>query len=537
MIASAADRQMAHLRTFQAGPQAEACQRLLNEVARARLCLLDPEKKAAYDAELRAAVQAAATMPPPLPRTSAPTASSLGRALRRSLLPGKSNRRRFAAWGHAKPLRRLLTVASAAIAALACAWLVGRYFGVFGDQQAARQTSTPKQTAVAASTPAASVPQPQQTAKPIVPAASAGAPAQSPGAPLPSSPSAKPGVPIAKPSLAKGASPNPLFFPPPAKPAEGKQSDAAPAGAAAKAGLFPPGLPPGFPAETAKEPSKVAAADSAKPKISALAPPGSPPVEDETPEVPPPQAGEAEELFQIGLGLLAEGRYLVARQKLYAALKADRDRFDASFALGLLEAIVAHDWERAERHFSQCAKLEPKSIAVLNNLALVRLRTNKEGLALRHWDAVLNAGLPPPDEVVQNVARVCFLVTNRRLVLSPEHVRALDVLARKMDVATHAKQVGMFRYMRPDGEAGTNFRWPSLPGLAEDWCMLCLGYGRVKCPDCARGAVRTPATRVLGVDPSTGTVVTQTGTVRSRCSRCGGEGWVDCRMCSDGHQR
>lgn len=53
VIESAADQRMAHLRTFQTGKRDELTQRLLNEVAAAKVCLLDPVKKAAYDAALR----------------------------------------------------------------------------------------------------------------------------------------------------------------------------------------------------------------------------------------------------------------------------------------------------------------------------------------------------------------------------------------------------------------------------------------------------------------------------------------------------
>ena len=53
VIASAADRQMGHLRTFQAGKHSELSQRLLNEVAAAKVCLLNPGKKAVYDEQLR----------------------------------------------------------------------------------------------------------------------------------------------------------------------------------------------------------------------------------------------------------------------------------------------------------------------------------------------------------------------------------------------------------------------------------------------------------------------------------------------------
>jgi hypothetical protein len=74
VIDSAADRQMAHLRTFQSGKHGELTQRLLNEVAAARVCLLDPKKRAAYDQQLRA------KLPPATP--AAPSAAS-GSAIQR----------------------------------------------------------------------------------------------------------------------------------------------------------------------------------------------------------------------------------------------------------------------------------------------------------------------------------------------------------------------------------------------------------------------------------------------------------------------
>ena len=65
VIDSAADRQTAHLRTFQSGKHGELTQRLLNEVAAARVCLLDPKKRAAYDQQIKArlAVLSAAATP------------------------------------------------------------------------------------------------------------------------------------------------------------------------------------------------------------------------------------------------------------------------------------------------------------------------------------------------------------------------------------------------------------------------------------------------------------------------------------------
>lgn len=54
VIDNSAYRQMGFLRNFQLGAQVNHCQKMLNEVAAAKLCLLQEEKKAAYDAQLRA---------------------------------------------------------------------------------------------------------------------------------------------------------------------------------------------------------------------------------------------------------------------------------------------------------------------------------------------------------------------------------------------------------------------------------------------------------------------------------------------------
>jgi hypothetical protein len=70
VISNAADRQMAHVRTFQAGRHSAVSQRLLNELAGARVCLLNAEKKQAYDLELRAREPSSN----PAPRNPAPPA-------------------------------------------------------------------------------------------------------------------------------------------------------------------------------------------------------------------------------------------------------------------------------------------------------------------------------------------------------------------------------------------------------------------------------------------------------------------------------
>ena len=53
VIDAAANRVMAYLKDLATGDEAAHTQKLLNEVAKARVCLLNPEKKEEYDRELR----------------------------------------------------------------------------------------------------------------------------------------------------------------------------------------------------------------------------------------------------------------------------------------------------------------------------------------------------------------------------------------------------------------------------------------------------------------------------------------------------
>lgn len=79
VIAGAADRQMAYVRSFQAGPRGAHTQKLLNELARARHSLLDAKERANYDAWLRqvlgSGVPLGMTRPAPPQAVVAPPAS------------------------------------------------------------------------------------------------------------------------------------------------------------------------------------------------------------------------------------------------------------------------------------------------------------------------------------------------------------------------------------------------------------------------------------------------------------------------------
>lgn len=69
VIQAAAERQMAHIQSYKIGPQSDLSQRVLNEIAKAKVCLVNPTSKAEYDRTLRQRLTAkiAAPTPPPTP--------------------------------------------------------------------------------------------------------------------------------------------------------------------------------------------------------------------------------------------------------------------------------------------------------------------------------------------------------------------------------------------------------------------------------------------------------------------------------------
>ncbi|MEI8375787.1 MAG: hypothetical protein WCJ35_23440 [Planctomycetota bacterium] len=70
-ITHAADQRMAHVKSFQTGQHSTLSQKLLNEIAASRICLLNPEKKANYDESLRQLIDS-----PDIPLETTPSVSS-----------------------------------------------------------------------------------------------------------------------------------------------------------------------------------------------------------------------------------------------------------------------------------------------------------------------------------------------------------------------------------------------------------------------------------------------------------------------------
>ena len=90
VIDHAANRQMAHVRTFQTGKQGARSQALLNELSSARLCLLSPDKKSAYDEQLRAKLSSVPKAVPAGVPKAAPVAAPVAKVEPSGTSPARS---------------------------------------------------------------------------------------------------------------------------------------------------------------------------------------------------------------------------------------------------------------------------------------------------------------------------------------------------------------------------------------------------------------------------------------------------------------
>jgi hypothetical protein len=124
VIEAAADQRMAHLRAFKGGSNVPLAQRLLNEVAAAKVCLLDPRRREPYDRQLRGSLPQpprAIPVAPPIvhpptgvPMPPRPVGPRLGASPVSATTPQRFHRQ----------ASRMVTIATAAALALViCGWL------------------------------------------------------------------------------------------------------------------------------------------------------------------------------------------------------------------------------------------------------------------------------------------------------------------------------------------------------------------------------------------------------------------------------
>jgi len=160
VIQAAADQRMAHLRNYQAGKNSELSQRLLNEVAAARVCLLNAEKKAAYDEQLRAKQAASRPAPKPIePEQSAvqplfPSGAGLSDMLDEMTVLPKAPIRTRTSFGRAKrpvPVRLILVGIG----------IFGVFLALVNLTGSQSQVNPPVETAVKPQPPPIETPRPQ----------------------------------------------------------------------------------------------------------------------------------------------------------------------------------------------------------------------------------------------------------------------------------------------------------------------------------------------------------------------------------------
>ena len=153
VIDAAANRQMSHLQELAAaGPDVEVAQKLLNEIAAARVCLLDVGEKAAYDAALKhsqprprampAARRASVGHPAVPPRVAIvqqPPADKVGRAV--SLTPGVDVTQRRPPAAAPSTLHRSKKLMAFVVALAAAAVVSGAVLAVFVFRQPGNRSS------------------------------------------------------------------------------------------------------------------------------------------------------------------------------------------------------------------------------------------------------------------------------------------------------------------------------------------------------------------------------------------------------------
>ena len=520
VIQRAADDQSALLRTYQVGPQADVCHRLLHELAAARACLLSPEKKAAYDTFLRGRQPASgksavpAVKPPPYPVVEPTDDSALVE------LDDRTGRHAVGARttdDGIKPPRqkRWLGLGAAVLALLlllgivSLAWMLA--WQTPPDRQQSAQVGADRQRGQNYYSDNSSdpfVPDEEDAWELLLES-------------LEAEEDAPPQEPATATAAAEKTTPQPPARAAPPQPKQ-QPSKEPPDRKLAKAGMP---APPVEPSRIPEEPDEPEA-----PRVKPL----------ELKPEPFKSDSRIDAIIAEAWVLIRQGDHDGGRQRLVQAGKVSHDDLRVDFSLGLIEALITRDWTGAERHFQACVQQHPTHVASLNNLALARLRLNKENLTLKNWQ-VASLQRPVPPEIVQNLGRLQHLLDTGILTAKPAFQKSLGNLyaeAKAGGTRIFDPKVG-FRYLGLYGGGDPEFGWRDLRDYEDCWCPVCNGTSKTKCPkaDCNHGMVTRMASKYVGINPMTKSPVYQSGTVRIPCPTCRGTGWTVCIHCRGGKDR
>ncbi len=98
VIEAAANRLMTYLHEISTGDSADQAQQLLNEISTARICLLNRQRKAAYDSQLKAKLAATENRARPALHASSRSHPSIARVVSVEQPPGKGSRPSSSLW-------------------------------------------------------------------------------------------------------------------------------------------------------------------------------------------------------------------------------------------------------------------------------------------------------------------------------------------------------------------------------------------------------------------------------------------------------
>ncbi|MCH5377777.1 MAG: hypothetical protein JJ992_27790 [Planctomycetes bacterium] len=548
VIDTAANRQMSFIKTYQTGPPEieELSQRILNELAAARLCLLNPEKKNGYDDQLRARLQGEPsddTVVPeslssvldrpksaggalgPTDQTMSPRVPIESPASETPLLPPMIHGKTLSApppirprADHSKRLREHTSKPAASLAQLDLPenYIIGMAVGagavclllalaliVWFAGRSKPEAAPDRQATTLAST--AVRPANEQTATTAEASDSASAMPVESTEPAPVHLNQQAGFDIASESTGPSgdalqieddtASPDALLSAPDAvADAESLRLATASPATSDPATIRQSRLGSTMTRAGSIRPEpevETAAAVAVKEEVSETRSVAS------TSATADPKAAlpsEIEILIGEAQQLIDRRDYEDAKKRLLQVNLIERDQRQMCFYLGLLAALVEHDVADARKYFSRARGSDTQHVSCLNNLGILAVRARDTSQAVRYWKEAL--GIDAAPEIQHNVQVLLSLADRDRVNLSSgvrdniEDVLQTLSLSGKIDESdspgrrSSSRNRGFSR-----GWQYMDFPVESLgttswhwPDLSDRSCMQCNGLETADCP-------------------------------------------------------
>ena len=160
--------------------------------------------------------------------------------------------------------------------------------------------------------------------------------------------------------------------------------------------------------------------------------------EDEEEAVSEKDLTEAEKLIVKGMKLLKEKKEKPGVEALQAAVKADKEDFQASYLLGMFYLTKGYKSAAAMECMQACVKMAPQHPGVLNNYGVAAMETKKFADALKAWQK-LAKDYPTLPELPQNVGFLTALVDNNMVKLKDDERVKLETLFREVCASADAK--------------------------------------------------------------------------------------------------